>query len=77
MNIWVNNKKKTITWTAKAPNFVADRLFNDPPKEPIGVLVALTIKTSLRTEDVDMCLVVFIKFYSKKYAYVIYVTNIF
>lgn len=33
---------------------MADRLFNDPPKEPIGVLVALTMNTSLKAEDVDI-----------------------
>jgi len=33
---------------------VAERLFNDPPKEPIGVLVALMMKTSLNIEEVDI-----------------------
>lgn len=37
-----------------APSFVADRLFNDPPNDPIGVRVALTINTSLKAEDIDM-----------------------
>lgn len=47
-----------------APSFVADRLFNDPPKEPIGVLVALTMNTSFRAEDVDIKrLVVLVKYY--------------
>jgi hypothetical protein len=35
---------------AIAPNCVAVQFFNDPPKEPIGVLTAATIKTSLDIE---------------------------
>lgn len=36
------------------PSFVADKLFNDPPKDPIGVRVALTMNTSLKAEDIDI-----------------------
>lgn len=46
---------------------MADKLFNDPPKEPIGVLVALTMNTSLNAADVDTHRrVVFIKPYVNK-----------
>jgi len=40
-------------------------LFNEPPKEPIGVLVAPIMKTSLKVEvvDIDRRVVVCMKHY--------------
>lgn len=66
----INNSNKIfgiiLTWIAIAPSFVADKLFNDPPKDPIGVLEALTMNTSLKIEDVDMHRLVLFKPYSSK-----------
>lgn len=36
-----------LTWIATAPSLVADMDERDPRKDPIGVLAALTITTSL------------------------------